>query len=177
MAFLVFVCSPPSPDISPHPYPLIMELPCVLPTTGKNVTLKIEQDRILLLNHKHKPLFIIPTLHILAVHLRATTIHLSYLSPAYTLLHLVLQPTPASLPALPEFIAHLHKAAYPSTEPNRRILLLVNPVGGKGKARKITDTIVLPILKAAGCEIRCVYTTKNGHAKEIANELDVGLVE
>src|SRR4051794_33703632 len=47
------------------------------------------------------------------------------------------------------------------TKPNRKVLLLVNPIGGKGKARSSVDTVVLPILQAAGCDVdtlgRCFY--------------------
>lgn len=33
----------------------------------------------------------------------------------------------------------------------KRVLVLVNPVGGKGKARSIVKDTVLPIFEAAGC--------------------------
>lgn len=35
----------------------------------------------------------------------------------------------------------------------KRALVLVNPVGGKGKARSIVKETVLPILEAAGCKV------------------------
>lgn len=35
----------------------------------------------------------------------------------------------------------------------KRILVLVNPVGGKGKARSIVKETVLPIFEAAGCTV------------------------
>jgi sphingosine kinase len=35
----------------------------------------------------------------------------------------------------------------------KRILVLVNPVGGKGKARSIVKETVLPIFEAAGCAV------------------------
>ena len=38
-------------------------------------------------------------------------------------------------------------------KPFRRVLLLVNPVGGKGKARSIVKDKVLPFLEAAGCQV------------------------
>ena len=37
------------------------------------------------------------------------------------------------------------------TKPCRRVLLLVNPIGGKGKSRAIVKEKVMPILEAAGC--------------------------
>lgn len=38
-------------------------------------------------------------------------------------------------------------------KPRKRVLVLVNPVGGKGKARSIVKETVLPILEAAGCTV------------------------
>jgi sphingosine kinase len=37
--------------------------------------------------------------------------------------------------------------------PRKRVLVLVNPVGGKGKARSIVKETVLPIFEAAGCAV------------------------
>ncbi len=45
------------------------------------------------------------------------------------------------------------------TTPYRKVLVLVNPVGGKGKARSIVKEVVVPILEAAGCAV----TVKGGH--------------
>ncbi|CDZ96822.1 Sphingosine kinase, involved in sphingolipid metabolism [Phaffia rhodozyma] len=163
----------------------------VLPTTGVKVCLVVHDEKVLVLRRNDgvvkgsKPLFVIPTLHILSVSLRLAekapeTIRLSYLSPApaYTLLHLVLHPSPSLTSSLsvPEFVSLLNKSAYPTSTPTptarRRILLLVNPVGGRGKARKMTEGTVLPALKAAGCHVETTYTTRNGHAKDVATELD-----
>jgi sphingosine kinase len=38
-------------------------------------------------------------------------------------------------------------------KPFRRVLLLVNPFGGKGKAKSICKETVLPILEGAGCKL------------------------
>jgi sphingosine kinase len=35
----------------------------------------------------------------------------------------------------------------------RRVALLLNPIGGKGKARQLVKTIALPILEAAGLKV------------------------
>lgn len=37
--------------------------------------------------------------------------------------------------------------------PRKRVLVLVNPVGGKGKARSIVKETVLPMFEAAGCHV------------------------
>jgi sphingosine kinase len=66
---------------------------------------------------------------------------------------------------------------------------LVNPVGGKGKARAIVRDSVRPILEAAGCIvdmkgdsafnlhilmlIKSTETTHSLHAEEIAQEVDL----
>jgi hypothetical protein len=74
--------------------------------------------------------------------------------------------------------------------PGRRVLIVVNPTGGKGKGRSIVKEIVLPILEAAGCVVEvigeaCVSLTDNrnnaqtacgGDRAQIANELRVGLL-
>lgn len=39
------------------------------------------------------------------------------------------------------------------SQPGRKVLLLVNPVGGKGKSRATVKNDVLPILEAAGCMV------------------------
>ena len=38
-------------------------------------------------------------------------------------------------------------------KPFRRVLVLVNPVGGKGKAKAIVRDTVLALLEAAGCVV------------------------
>jgi sphingosine kinase len=38
-------------------------------------------------------------------------------------------------------------------KPFRRVLLLVNPFGGKGKAKSICKETALPILEGAGCKL------------------------
>lgn len=61
----------------------------------------------------------------------------------------------------------LMKAAYPVTKPYRRVLLLVNPVGGKGKSKQLVAKEVLPVLEAAGCTVDMKETTHRYHAEEI----------
>lgn len=63
--------------------------------------------------------------------------------------------------------AELMAAAYPVTAPCRRVLLLINPVGGKGKAKTLVTREVVPVLEAAGCKVDLRETTHRGHAEEI----------
>ena len=73
-------------------------------------------------------------------------------------------------------------------KPYRRVLLLVNPVSGKGKAKAVVKETVIPILEAAGCvlDVRGEFlstdrgsmlnfaeTTHHLNAEEIAREVDL----
>jgi sphingosine kinase len=63
--------------------------------------------------------------------------------------------------------------AYRGSKPNKRLLVLVNPHGGQGKAQTIYKTHGAPIFAAAGCETTVMVTTHRFHAVQIAQELDV----
>ncbi|KAJ8521628.1 hypothetical protein ONZ45_g1678 [Pleurotus djamor] len=63
--------------------------------------------------------------------------------------------------------------AYSGVKRGRRLKVLVNPFGGKGKARAIFMQKVEPILMHAGCSLDVVYTTHGGHAYEIAKTLPI----
>jgi sphingosine kinase len=75
------------------------------------------------------------------------------------------------------WVEQLMNLAYPVTKPFRHVLLLVNPVGGKGKARSIVNEQVMPLLEAAGCKVDKMETTHSKHAEEIASTLDVSNYE
>lgn len=72
-----------------------------------------------------------------------------------------------------EWVAHLMQKAYPVAKPYRRVLLLVNPVGGKGKAPTIVKDEIAPVLEAAGCQVDQIQTTHAGHAEELAKTIDL----
>ena len=42
------------------------------------------------------------------------------------------------------------------TSRGRRVRLLVNPIGGKGKAVSLVNMLALPVFKAAGCEVEII---------------------
>lgn len=86
-------------------------------------------------------------------------------------IHVLVEPTHSS--DSEQWVDMLMAAAYPITQPYRRVLLLVNPVGGKGKARSIVKEKVLPLLEAAGCKVKMVETTHRYHAEEIAKTTDL----
>ncbi|KJE91292.1 hypothetical protein CAOG_02449 [Capsaspora owczarzaki ATCC 30864] len=54
----------------------------------------------------------------------------------------------------------------------KRLMVLVNPIGGARQGRVICNTRVLPFLVAAGVEVEVVETQYRGHALELARETD-----
>ncbi|KAF8319418.1 hypothetical protein DL93DRAFT_2178850 [Clavulina sp. PMI_390] len=61
--------------------------------------------------------------------------------------------------------------AYEGVSPQRKFKVLVNPMGGKGQAKKIYETRVKPILDAARSIYDTQHTTHRFHAEEIAAAL------
>ena len=62
--------------------------------------------------------------------------------------------------------------AYGESQRKKRIKVLVNPFGGQGRAQKWYLRDIEPIFAAAGCEVDVERTLHQGHAVEIAKELD-----
>lgn len=56
---------------------------------------------------------------------------------------------------------------------SRKLRVLVNPRGGKGKAVSIYAKKLEPIFRAAGCILDVTMTTHSGHAYEIAKDISV----
>ncbi|KAL0071372.1 sphinganine kinase lcb4 [Marasmius tenuissimus] len=79
----------------------------------------------------------------------------------------------SSLDTAKEWCEKLNGKAYEGVKRNRRLKVLINPHGGQGKAVSLFKTKVEPVLRAAGCSLDIVETTHNGHASEIASELDL----
>ncbi|CAO1629283.1 unnamed protein product [Sympodiomycopsis kandeliae] len=65
----------------------------------------------------------------------------------------------------------LLQKAYHGITPYRRFKVLINPVGGPGKARQLFQSKVRPILEAAGCKLDIQVTTHINHGLQIAKEL------
>ncbi|KAF7305006.1 DAGKc domain-containing protein [Mycena kentingensis (nom. inval.)] len=55
----------------------------------------------------------------------------------------------------------------------RRLKVLINPHGGAKKAVGIFNKTIEPILRAAGCVLDVVHTTRRGHAFDIGKGLDI----
>ncbi|TKX23861.1 diacylglycerol kinase-like protein 1 [Elsinoe australis] len=78
-----------------------------------------------------------------------------------------------SVPTAERLISTLLSRAYPPrVQRQKRIKVLINPLGGRGLAPTLYARDVEPILLAAGCDVDVETTTHVGHAKEIAAALD-----
>lgn len=63
--------------------------------------------------------------------------------------------------------------SYKNAKSNRSILVIINPHGGQGKAKKLFMTKCRPILLASRCSIEIAYTKYGRHAIDIAREVDI----
>ncbi|KAG8755282.1 sphinganine kinase lcb4 [Serendipita sp. 396] len=64
-------------------------------------------------------------------------------------------------------------AAYKGLKREKKFHVLINPIGGKGKASTIYERDVRPIFKAARCEADVTVTERAGHMLELAQEIDL----
>lgn len=71
------------------------------------------------------------------------------------------------------WVDRLLDRAYGPSQRNKRIKVLINPFGGKGKAAKLYIHEIEPIFAAARCEVDAESTKYSGHAVEIAAALDI----
>lgn len=67
--------------------------------------------------------------------------------------------------------------AYADCRMQKRLLVLINPHGGQGKAGYIYSRYCEPFLQAAHCVPTVVETTHHQHATEIARDLDLSLYD
>ena len=71
-------------------------------------------------------------------------------------------------PLLKPFISAASEPSKPKSA-----ILVYNPVGGKKKALKLAETIVLPMLEAAGIQVERQPTLHAGHAQELGKTLSL----
>ena len=71
------------------------------------------------------------------------------------------------------WVEQLLDQAYGQSKRRKRLKVLINPFGGKGSAQKYWGRDIEPIFRAAQCELDVERTQHNGHAREIAEQLDV----
>ncbi|PVF95594.1 hypothetical protein CPB86DRAFT_863699 [Serendipita vermifera] len=72
-----------------------------------------------------------------------------------------------------EWITGLMNHAYTGIKSARKLKVLLNPVGGKGKARQIYEREVLPIFEAAHCDVDLTVSERHGHMIEITEKMSV----
>ena len=63
------------------------------------------------------------------------------------------------------------------TPPVFRALVLINPFGGTGDARKLFDEVALPIMREADMEVITMETRWKGHAREVAKRMTDAYLE
>ncbi|KAI8080187.1 ATP-NAD kinase-like domain-containing protein [Gilbertella persicaria] len=71
------------------------------------------------------------------------------------------------------FCKEIIDQAYQGIKFGKRLLVLINPFGGQGKAREIFEYHVRPIFDYAKCTIEVKNTEHQGHALQIAQDLDI----
>jgi hypothetical protein len=153
-------------------------LRCTIHSSHTPVLLRITPSSLLILkdlpSSSSQPvlLFSIPLLHILSSPLHPSFSSISSSQPPLVSIAYIPSPSlsrPVSLllslrsdaaddSPLP-FLRRLREASYLDgkvEKEGRRVLLLVNPVGGKGDAVGLTKRLVLPILETAGCKVGVV---------------------
>lgn len=72
-----------------------------------------------------------------------------------------------------DIVEEIMKRSYVNAKRFRSILVIINPFGGKGKAKKLFMTKVKPLLYATNFRVEVTFTDHPQHAVEIAKELDI----
>lgn len=69
------------------------------------------------------------------------------------------------------FVKAVWAAAYANTQPRKRVIVLLNPFGGSGKAKHIWTEIVTHIFAAAQYSVQLEETQYAGHAATLASKM------
>lgn len=80
---------------------------------------------------------------------------------------------PADVPYAEVECARLLAHAYPRAARGRRILVVCNPAGGRGKGLQQLERHVAPILAAAGCAADIRKTERRLHARDMGRDVDL----
>lgn len=92
---------------------------------------------------------------------------------ALALVSLDAELAPADVPLAEAECARLLAHAYARAPRGRRILVVCNPAGGKGKGLRQLERHVAPILAAAGCAVDIRKTERRLHARDIGRDADL----
>lgn len=79
----------------------------------------------------------------------------------------------SSIAKAESWIKQLLSAAYGEAQQNKRLLVLINPQGGKGYAKELYNDYAAPMFEAAGCKVDVDITKYSGHATDIAEKLNI----
>ncbi|KAL8766779.1 MAG: hypothetical protein Q9209_006518 [Squamulea sp. 1 TL-2023] len=141
---------------------------------GRTASLTLGTDSLIVL--ESKTTHAIPFYNILWAQLSKFDISVRYARPtAANVVRVSTIGYPVEKPNHPRAVAwveHLLDRAYGASQRRKRIKLLINPFGGKGKAQGRYLRDIEPILAAAQCRIDIQKTQYQGHAVEIAENLD-----
>ncbi|KAI8376175.1 ATP-NAD kinase-like domain-containing protein, partial [Radiomyces spectabilis] len=72
-----------------------------------------------------------------------------------------------------QFCNQVMDDVYKGLQPEKRLKVLINPFGGQGLAKQTFESHVRPVFEAAGCQLSVQYTESQGHAVQIAKDLDI----
>ncbi|KAJ5361485.1 hypothetical protein N7541_002329 [Penicillium brevicompactum] len=75
--------------------------------------------------------------------------------------------------AVDTWVQILLQLAYGKALRGKRLKILVNPFGGKGTAASLYQRHAAPVFAAAKCQVDVEHTTHQGHAMDIAENLDI----
>jgi sphingosine kinase len=75
--------------------------------------------------------------------------------------------------AVEKWVEKLLELAYGKALRGKRLKILINPFGGKGTATSLYHRYAAPIFAAAKCQVDVETTTHQGHAIDIAENLDI----
>ncbi|CCK72964.1 sphinganine kinase LCB4 KNAG_0M01110 [Huiozyma naganishii CBS 8797] len=76
-------------------------------------------------------------------------------------------------PASSDLAEVILKRSYKNARRNKKMLVIINPFGGKGQAKNLFFQRAAPILDASGSDYDIAYTERSRHAVEIAESLDI----
>ena len=72
-----------------------------------------------------------------------------------------------------DVVEEILKRSYAGTKRSKSILIIMNPHGGKGHAKKLYLSKVKPILTASPSFVEAIETTYHGHAIELAKNINI----
>ncbi|KAJ6588185.1 ATP-NAD kinase-like domain-containing protein [Mycena capillaripes] len=84
--------------------------------------------------------------------------------------------SPVQSAAMFKWVSDIQAKAYKNISPRRRFLVIINPHGGQGKAKKLWKDTIEPIFAAAGCIVHVQYTgpvSSPTNAANIARNIDL----